>query len=361
AQVTPADGGLVAHLSGGLDSSGIAAIATGVRREAGAADPLTLSWSPGPEHGHTREHDRAESVADEYGLELLYAPITVKDRIEQFYRDRTRDPGGMVASEAAPMRIAAERGASVVLSGWGGDELASFSGRGLIVRELARTGRWAPLAAMVLRERHGWRTLASGLIHKPGHNFAESAKRTLEERRQHALTHGSWLGRDVLAGATLPDEPARPKQAHEYMAMLLNRGHLGIRGVEWGSEAAHHGIRYRYPLLDKRIVEFSLGVPTQMMLNRGGRRRWILASALEGIVPDAVRFGVKQEEALSEWRQRTRREAVERAGADLAERVAGGRQAQFFDIPRIQEQLRGSYDSESRGAVAAAAWIGVRR
>ncbi|MCP3938604.1 MAG: hypothetical protein GY708_24920, partial [Actinomycetia bacterium] len=84
-------------------------------------------------------------------------------------------------------------------------------------------------------------------------------------------------------------------------------------------------------------------------------------SALEGIVPDAVRFGVKQEEALSEWRQRTGQEAVERAGADLAERVAGGRQAQFFDIARIQEQLRGSYDRESRGAAVAASWIGVRR
>ncbi|MCP5029639.1 MAG: hypothetical protein GY929_25485, partial [Actinomycetia bacterium] len=112
AQTTPADGVLVAHLSGGLDSSGIAAIATGVRREAGAADPLTLSWSPGPEHGRTTEHDRAESVADQYGLELLYAPLTVEDRIEQFYRDRTREPTAMVASEAAPMRIAAERGAS---------------------------------------------------------------------------------------------------------------------------------------------------------------------------------------------------------------------------------------------------------
>ncbi|MCP4963490.1 MAG: hypothetical protein GY925_30010, partial [Actinomycetia bacterium] len=143
--------------------------------------------------------------------------------------------------------------------------------------------------------------------------------------------------------------------------MLLDRGHLGIRGADWGREAAHHGIRYRYPLLDKRIVEFSLGVPTQMLLNRGGRRRWILASALEGMVPDAVRFGVKQEDALSELRQRARRESLERAGADLAERVAGGRQAQYFDIPRIQEQLRGSYDSESGGAAIAASWIGVRR
>ncbi|MCP5028827.1 MAG: asparagine synthase, partial [Actinomycetia bacterium] len=296
-----------------------------------------------------------------YGLELLYAPLTVEDRIEQFYRDRTREPTAMVASEAAPMRIAAERGASVVLSGWGGDELASFSGRGLIVRELARTGQWAPLAAMVLRERRGWRTLASGLIHKPGHNFTESAKRTLEQKRQHALTHGSWLDRDVLAEATLPDEPTRPKQAHEYMAMLLDRGHLGIRGVDWGREAAHHGIRYRYPLLDKRIVEFSLGVPTQMLLNRGGRRRWILASALEGIVPDVVRFGVKQEDATAELRQHTGREAIERAGADLAERVAGGRQAQYFDIPKVQEKLRGSHDSESAGGAVAASWIGVRR
>ncbi|MCP3857246.1 MAG: hypothetical protein GY698_21365 [Actinomycetia bacterium] len=361
AQVTPADGGLVAHLSGGLDSSGIAAIATRVRREAGAADPLTLSWSPGPEHSRTKEHDRAESVADQYGLELEYAPVTVEDRIEQFYRDRTRDPGGMVASEAAPMRIAAQRGASVVLSGWGGDELASFSGRGLIVGELARTGRWAPLAAMALREQRGWRTLASGLIHKPHRGFTESAKRTLEQKRQHALTNGSWLKRDVLAEATLPDEPTGTKQAHEYMAMLLNLGHLGIRGVDWGREAAPHGIRYRYPLLDKRVVEFSLGVPTQMLLNREGRRRWILASALEGIVPDAVRFGVKQEEALNELRQRTGREARERAGADLAERVAGGRQAQYFDIPKVQEQLRSPYDNESGGGAVAASWIGVRR
>ncbi|MCP3855633.1 MAG: hypothetical protein GY698_12985 [Actinomycetia bacterium] len=75
--------------------------------------------------------------------------------------------------------------------------------------------------------------------------------------------------------------------------MLLNLGHLGIRGVDWGREAAPHGIRYRYPLLDKR--------------------------------------------------------------------VASGRQAQYFDIPRIQEQLPRSHHSQSAGGAVAASWIGVRR
>ena len=356
AECTPDDDPFVAHLSGGLDSSGIAALAARRRREIGSAPPLTISWSPGPQHGRTPEHDRADSVATAYGLDLVYAPGSVEDRIEMFYRDHTRDPAGMLGSELTPMRYAAQHGARVVLSGWGGDELASFSGRGMVVRELARTGRWMPLASMVLREKRGWRTLASGLIHKPGHNFSEWAKLSLAEKRDRALeTDSSWLRREVLAAARLPSEPESTKSSREYICRLLDRGHLGIRGVDWGLESAKHGIRYRYPLLDRRIVEFSLGVPTEMWLNREGRRRWILAAALEGVVPDEVRFGVKQEQALNEWRQRIGKEANERASAQLVDLVAEGRQAHLFDIPRVQAQLRRG------GGAAGAGWIGVPR
>lgn len=360
---TPDAEEVATHLSGGLDSSGVAALAAQRRAAVGAPAPLAVSWSPPPGGAPAAEHDRVTAVAERWELELVYAPPTVDDLVDRYYRDRTRDPAGDVTSEAAALRVAAARGARVVLSGWGGDELASFSGRGTVVRHLVRTGRLAPLLRTLVRERRGWRELAVGLFRSPTHGFPERSTRSLDERRRRALAgNRPWLRREVLERATLPASGPPLREPRELMAALLEYGHLGVRGVDWGVAGASVGVRYRYPLLDMRVVEFALGLPPEVWLLREGRRRWLMASALEGLVPEVVRYGAKAEAARVDYLRATGMEARRLAAGPVAELVPKARQAHLYEVPAVQRFLRRVASGElPGGGMASVTWMGVPR
>jgi asparagine synthase (glutamine-hydrolysing) len=72
-------------------------------------------------------------------------------------------------------------------------------------------------------------------------------------------------------------------------AALLRFGHLHYRMEAWAAHGAAIGLTYRFPLLDRRIMEFALSLPGQMFF-RDGWKRWLYRTAMEGILPDLVRW-----------------------------------------------------------------------
>jgi len=52
------------------------------------------------------------------------------------------------------------------------------------------------------------------------------------------------------------------------------------------------GVRVRYPLLDRRLAEFSGTIPTRLKM-KGSAKRYIFKEAMRGILPDAVLFKKK--------------------------------------------------------------------
>ncbi len=63
-----------------------------------------------------------------------------------------------------------------------------------------------------------------------------------------------------------------------------------------------HSIEARVPFLDKRIVELSFRLPTEMKF-KGGNTKYILKRAVEGIIPDKIIWRKKQgfSTSMSEW------------------------------------------------------------
>jgi asparagine synthase (glutamine-hydrolysing) len=53
--------------------------------------------------------------------------------------------------------------------------------------------------------------------------------------------------------------------------------------------SAAFGIEYRYPFFDRRLVEFCFGLPSEQKLYRGWTRI-VMRRAMEGILPDAIRW-----------------------------------------------------------------------
>ncbi len=80
---------------------------------------------------------------------------------------------------------------------------------------------------------------------------------------------------------------------HGEQIELFNHGHLLNRIESWGASALRDGVEYSYPLLDKRIVEFALGVPEEIFEPKQGYTRYLFRSAVEDILPEEVAWAPK--------------------------------------------------------------------
>jgi asparagine synthase (glutamine-hydrolysing) len=201
------------------------------------------------------------------------------------------------------------------MSGWGGDELASFNGRGVLAR-MARTGRWVALARELvgLSRRRAGQSMPRGILSELYGRVALPLLpvpvwralrlgETPEEKRLRLEFGLTWS--DVHRRA---DELAREGRDRFRRAMarggramqveLVRNGHLAARLEAWALLGAEHGIEHRYPLLDRRVMDLCLSFPETLWL-RDGWGRWLFRAAVEPLLPAPLPWSqVKDEPAL---------------------------------------------------------------
>ena len=340
------------HLSGGLDSSSIAVLAARARRRAGLPAPSAFCWQPPPGAGPagaagTSEHDLIEAVRRQEGLDVHYCPLGVEDVVAWLRRDGALDLSVHV-NETAVQRAAAESGVRVLLSGWGGDEGISFNGRGYPA-ELLRRGRLGALWRQVGRTSRyppaGLVTQALLPLAAPALAAALGRWRRGERRRWRGVTfiHPAFARR----ARALPDPYRRlPAGGRRLQLRLLRAGHLAERIDGWAASGARHGIEYRYPLLDRRVLEFALGLPPEQF-RRGRWGRWLMRRALDGILPSEVCWNRdKADPARWESTCRAGAEALVAVRGILDARAVTMSRSAYVDTVRVRDRLgRVSADS----------------
>ncbi len=343
-----------AHLSGGLDSSGVTALAARQARQRGL--PCTaFSWSPPVEGMLENDDERAlvDAVQVTEGIACHYAPGTMYDVAAT--RLRPLDlPERRFFPESQVRRLAQAEGIRVMLSGWGGDELAAFNGRGYLA-DLWRRGHWRTLwrESRAYGQLRGYRTAqvlrGKGILpHIPDRflPFTTWSVWPMPREHQDTLTVPPLLHPDIAAQLAEAD-PGPPEQmrrerpgVRRNQLDLLAHGHLTTRAEWWATEAPEAGLDYRYPMLDRRLVEFSLGLPPQLYV-RGGWGRYILRQALEGIVPPRVQWNKSKEET----RRNVYRQTLERTWRRqllrplAAEVLSDYEHFHSIDVPRLREML----------------------
>ena len=107
--------------------------------------------------------------------------------------------------------------------------------------------------------------------------------------------------------------PSYDPLAMRYRTIKPGRSHIGAR---WSESGGASGVEVRDPTVDKRLMEFCLGIPDVLHFS-GGMNRAVLRRAFKGLLPDKVR--------LSEKRGRQ--------AADISQRV-------WQNIPGIKEVFR---------------------
>jgi asparagine synthase (glutamine-hydrolysing) len=290
-------------LSGGLDSSAV----TGLARRRLPAERLHTFSLLFDAAAASDEREYVQAVAAAGGVthhDLPGDEASLVTRVEAFLA-AYGEPYYHLAL-ALPARIndaARASGAGVVLSGDFGD--AAVGHGYTLAAELVRAGRWPRAAREVRLVARG-----QGLHGRPLYNYVwsvllaqapDSARhawrvwRNRRRREQPGWAAGTIINRDfarrVSAEHGLRDWLGnRPPFLHStaedsrfYLGRATQQAEL------FNQLAALTGVEARHPFLHRRLAEFCLGLPGDQRL-RDGWPRHIHRRALEGLVPEAVRW-----------------------------------------------------------------------
>jgi asparagine synthase (glutamine-hydrolysing) len=289
-------------LSGGVDSSALAAFAT--RHHAGRLVTFSAGFDFQSGEG---ELPKARRVAEHFGTdhhEIQVRGADVADMVEMLVRHHD-----MPFSDAAniPLALMArELGGriKVVLQGDGGDEL--FGGYSRYF-SLARYPLLHALAVMLkhlqtltprnafhYRTRRYLRALAAPELATTMALLLTSEDRTLRPAKVFAAPFRDAVERTdpfarhraVLAQLGGLD---RVNQM-SFMDLLITLPDTFLEKVDRATMAC--SLEVRVPFLDHDLVDFAVGIPGAVK-SPGGRKKWLLKTALEGIVPPEVLHGPK--------------------------------------------------------------------
>jgi len=331
------------HLSGGLDSSSIAVLAARELRRQGRPAPIAFSWFPPlgptpPKAEYAPEYAHIDAVCEQEGLQVRHQSPTVDEMVALLRQDGTF-PGTQVHYNEDPVqRRAAALGVRVILSGWGGDEGASFNGNGYKAH-LLLTGQWGKLLD-VCRARGAPVKLLAKTVLMLVHPRLWRTVQKLWRRDRFIFQSRRFLVDPTFARLVriLPRPVFRPVGVRRTQLHLLGHGHLVERIEGWAASGARRNIIYRYPLLDRRVLEFALSLPPDQF-QRGRYTRWLMRHALHSVLPPEVCWNQHPcDSARTSSLLNTIGEALPIVKRDLVAQPPPPR-ARYVDIPRLLHRM----------------------
>ena len=292
-----------------------------------------------------REYDAVGAVAGQEGLQVFLQPPTAADTLALLRCDGAFPQAHVGSNEATVQRAAAAHGVRVLLSGQGGDQGISFSGYGYYAG-LLLGGRWAALFAEArARGDNPLRVAAGTALRVLPHGYRLLIPRN--RLRKWLQGDPEPRARRFINPAFARERPFPPRtrrwptSARRGQLKLLGHRDLGAILEYWAASGVRHGLEYRYPLLDRRVLELALSLPPEQF-RRGPSSRWLMrhALALDAVLPPEVcwheskgnpaRFNAASDAFLG---------ALPSIRRELAARAVPPGRARYVDMPRLVECL----------------------
>jgi asparagine synthase (glutamine-hydrolysing) len=270
-----ADVPVALSLSGGLDSSSIAAIA------AAQLGDRVRGFTFGAPDVPASEGPAARNLAGMTGIEVTYVWPTTAEVCRALDETVTAQvgpfPNASIVAQHMVFAAARAAGFKVLLGGQGADE--SYMG-------------YRKFQAFRLRQ------LIAGRRHVEALTFAVSLLPTVVAERQHWID--GWRNRDRYLRRTglstilnLPEvaiplgmTPAESLRGRQILDMELASLATLLRYED--SNSMDNSVESRLPFLDYRLAEFGIALPESLKL-RNGHGKWILRQAMAGRIPDSIR------------------------------------------------------------------------
>ena len=298
------NGQIGVELSGGLDSSGIASVLAMLLGQNVPINAFTHSIST---------DGIAQQMSLKSEMEFSKAIVEKYSSIRQFKITGENSEGGYKALIEAlyslykPINlhyamnsdllfeVAGNLGPSIMFSGFGGDEGITNNGSGYF-NELISQGQHSKLRDNIksIVYRRGSRFSRQLIKHYINYyapwvlNFFKKDWRKASYRSfalQKSLARKYKMKRRFFYTNSLPDKPD-VRAIQYFRLMYLN---IPERIEETSFLAQQHGIEYRYPFLDVKLVEFFYSLPSEYKY-KDGMGRYLFRIAMKKILPEKIRM-----------------------------------------------------------------------
>lgn len=278
-----------AHVSGGIDSTGVASMVAD--HIADKTQMIGYSWSPEEFDGEIdgpNEKDFIGAFQEDKNVEIQYMKLHKNERLED-----ALDPKFSVMHIEHPvMKKAGKDDVELMFTGWGGDEFVSLSGRGVVnhlvfnlkLRAILKYTRKVGVRNFVKALRRELLPLFIPFYLLPVYKaqyFDFSKLRSL--KTSTILKH--WKPIVFHDRRSIFGYGNRTR----FMLNLLENYHIPKRMDSWAFNGDRYGIEYRYPLLDKDVLEFWFSIPVELAY-KNFHSRILYRDAMEGIMVDKVRM-----------------------------------------------------------------------
>lgn len=293
-----------AYLSGGTDSSSVVAFMSDQFKQVHSCSmsfPVTgyneIEYArETARHFQSRHHELCMSPQD---------AIQAIPQIAEYYDEPFANSSALASYHCA--LLAKKNGLDTLLAGDGGDELFAGNERYATDRRFSvyhRVPRWVrlgilePLVNLLPSNGSRW-SLPRRYVRRAN---IPNPRRIFSYNVFLSTTPGEVFEQEFLA-QTPPDTWMdianahfnRPRASTElnrmmYLDVKMILADNDLRKVSGTAEIA--GVRVRYPLLDRRLAEFSGTIPTSLKL-KGSQKRYIFKEAMRGILPENVLFKKK--------------------------------------------------------------------
>ncbi len=350
-----------AFLSGGLDS---AAVAVTAARQLGPGARLpTFTWVPEAgwdgkvgNGGYGDERPYVEAIAAQHpALQPHFVDVagsgflTGQDALLQAAELPVRNVANSYWFQAI-MAQAKDQGIAVMLDGTFGNFTLSRAGEDIFLylwqqrawralnRELGADGRSATGRL---------RRLASEVIVPLGPRWL----RDLRDRRRGDDDDTRWqhinMARASVAEAMntrqrgidtgTPFFTAGPLMTVDlFRWMMIDHGASDL-GESLAGLTALHGVEMRDPFADRRIVEWTMGLPEDQFY-RNGVDRWLMRRMVDGMLPDSVRTNRRRGIQSCDWHLRMTRD-LPRYRAEVEAMGDDADMAEMIDVDRLRDMI----------------------
>ena len=292
-----------AELSGGLDSSSVTAIANRFSNVKTFSHVLPDN-KLGKIHPFKDERDWINLLADYCSISERNFITSETTGIIDAVNNNLNDFGSLSQQNFSTFSDhlyikAKDENISVLLSGFGGDEVVTSKASGYL-RELASEGLWNELKTDLKGQ-----DLSKVQYYKSLLKYYLKSQLPLIYNNLVKIKNSKpwWYGKfenlaineDYSKKMKIKERYFSNHEKPEFYSTQdkcierITHPHVSQR-LEYCSLAAKkYGVEYRYPLLDKRLIEFYLSMPIRLKA-RTGIKRYAIRKAIEGLVPEKIQW-----------------------------------------------------------------------
>lgn len=291
---------IASHLSGGLDSSTIAVVAN--RNLKNNNHKLyTYNWVPSPKMTDNMDYyewNNSRKISEIENISHVYVELNEKI-VSDIYLNKNiiTDNTECIEYENIVRKKAKTHNVRTILSGWGGDELITYNGRVFYTELFWKRN---PIYALykLYKEESGNKRRYLRFLKLCYRQFLMPIIKKFKKESYLDEEYFNFLNSNFLPLAKnncIAKKSLSEFSTRENQLSLFHLGHIVNRIESWTSSSFADKIEYSYPLLDKRIVEFALGIPSELY-RMHGYGRYLFRYTVKDILPDEIRWNnVKSE------------------------------------------------------------------